>query len=194
MKSVVIFVFLAVAGVSALNKNAVVYEKLAAKHDPLLRNKFSLLDNAVAGKPDNKTNVKGYPLFKQCDPRWGGNQLGGCGGTTICDAGCAMSSVTMFIAGRGYNGNPGTLNSWLNSNGGYADGCDIYWADVDKLGYSTCMGAEDATYDEICSGVSAGHGVIINVRSGTHWVLVTGCAGNNVFYVNDPGFSTNTYR
>jgi hypothetical protein len=37
------------------------------------------------------------------------------------------SSVAMILNTRGVNVNPGSLNSWLDSNGGYADGCDIYW-------------------------------------------------------------------
>jgi hypothetical protein len=42
----------------------------------------------------------------------------------ICAQGCAMSSVSMMLNGKGYtiNGqpsNPGTLNSWLRENNGY---------------------------------------------------------------------------
>ena len=33
----------------------------------------------------------------------------------------------MVLNTRGVNVNPGTLNSWLDGHGGYADGCDIYW-------------------------------------------------------------------
>jgi hypothetical protein len=35
-------------------------------------------------------------VFKQCDSAWGGQRLGTCTGTTICDAGCAICSVAMF--------------------------------------------------------------------------------------------------
>ena len=36
--------------------------------------------------------------------------------------------------------------------------------------------------------------VIVNVRAGTHWVLVTGTTSDpNVFKVNDPYFSSTTY-
>jgi hypothetical protein len=45
-----------------------------------------------------------------------------------------QSSVAMYLATRGANINPGTLNNWLNANGGYASGCNIYWGVVDKLG------------------------------------------------------------
>ena len=52
---------------------------------------------------------------------------------------------------------------------------------------------QTASEAAICSGVAAGHGIIANVNGGSHWVLITGCAGNGVFYVNDPGFNRNTY-
>jgi len=52
---------------------------------------------------------------------------------------------------------------------------------------------EHAAFDTICSGISAGHGIIGNVRGGSHWVLLTGCPSANVFAVNDPGFPQNTY-
>ncbi len=85
---------------------------------------------------------------------------------------------------RGCSKDPGDLNAWLKSNGGYGSGCNIYWGSVDKLGYSTFVGKQDPTYSyttEMCNGLAAGHGLIANVHNGGHWVLLTGCAGNNVF-------------
>jgi hypothetical protein len=35
--------------------------------------------------------------------------------------------------------------------------------------------------------------VVVNVRGGTHWVLVTGHHGGSTYRVNDPGFPTTTY-
>ncbi len=37
------------------------------------------------------------------------------------------SSVAMILNTRGVNVNPGSLNSWLASHGGYESGCDIIW-------------------------------------------------------------------
>ncbi len=37
-----------------------------------------------------------WTLYKQCDGRWGGIALG-FSGQTICQAGCAMSSVAMAL-------------------------------------------------------------------------------------------------
>lgn len=86
----------------------------------------------------------GWVSYKQCDSAWANQQLGYCS-LTICSAGCAMrlfylflliiflifvyfcSSVAMILSTKGAWQNPGQLDSWLTQNGGYANGCDIYW-------------------------------------------------------------------
>jgi hypothetical protein len=79
-------------------------------------------DQTVFKSDGLNTTSHGWTEYKQCDSRWGSQQLGTCGGTTICSAGCAMSSVAMIIATKGGNYNPGNLDSWLTSNGGYSGG------------------------------------------------------------------------
>jgi hypothetical protein len=68
----------------------------------------------------------GWVSYKQCDSAWANQQLGFCS-LTICSAGCAMSSVAMILSTKGAWNNPGQLDTWLSNNGGYANGCDIYW-------------------------------------------------------------------
>jgi len=51
-----------------------------------------------------------YPLYTQCNPSWGKDPMGG--GATICAEGCAMSCVSMGLAGKnitidGLTSNPG---------------------------------------------------------------------------------------
>jgi len=133
-----------------------------------------------------------WTLFKQCSGTWASQKLGTCS-LTVCQAGCAMSSVAMMLNTKGVDTNPGVLNAWLINNGGYANGCDIIWAKADAFGKTTFQAMETASEDSICSGISAGHGIIANVRGGTHWVLLTGCKGGGVFTVNDPGFNQDTY-
>ena len=57
---------------------------------------------------------------------------------TICEVGCLMSSVAMALNHYsvlidGQSANPGTLNSWLQKNGGYVDGDDLDEEDIMKL-------------------------------------------------------------
>ena len=49
--------------------------------------------------------ARNYPMYKQCDSRWGNQKLG-TSAKTICDAGCAMSSVAMALGGIGKSYNP----------------------------------------------------------------------------------------
>jgi len=139
------------------------------------------------------SNVNGYPLFKQCNAAWKTQKLGTCSGQTICSAGCAVSSVAMILAKRGLNQNPSTLNTWLTANGGYANGCSIYWSKVDKLGKTRNLGYQSGNYQTVCGWIKSGRGVIGNVNNGGHYVLLTGCDGKNNYFVNDPGFSRTTY-
>lgn len=162
----------------------------------------AFLDKAVVFKSEGlnatataTSTSNGWVSYKQCDSQWGANQLGTCSSDTICTAGCAMSSVAMMLTTKGASNNPGQLNSWLKSNGGYSSGCLINWSSVNKFGVVTFIAKEPtATESEICNGLSAGHGLVANVHNGGHWVLLTGCAGNGVFYVNDPYYSTTTYK
>jgi len=150
--------------------------------------------NVTAGNPrfyndpSEVSESNGYPLFKQCGNSWSPAELGRCGGTSICKAGCAMSSVAMMLDGHGLSLNPGTLNSWLDSHGGYASGCEIVWSAVNAFGKVSYQGMETASEATICAGLAAGHGIIGNVNGGHHWVLLTGCRGGGVYTVNDPGF------
>lgn len=155
--------------------------------------KYSLEDQAIVDSAKYNTTQDGWTMYKQCDSKWSGNQLGTCS-QTICSAGCAMSSVAMMLTTKGAKKDPGALNSWLKSNGGYASGCNIVWSAVNKLGVVTFIGKQNPTESEICNGLKAGHGLIANVHNGGHWVLLTGCNGNGVFRVNDPGYSTTTYK
>jgi len=137
----------------------------------------------VAGAP---------PLYKQCTGPWASTALGTCS-STVCQAGCAISSVSMYLRKRGVNTDPGALNTWLKANGGYADGCELYWGKVDSFGKTSCQGFQSGTYAQVCSWITSGYGVILNVQNGNHWVLGTGCDGKGNVYVNDPGYNLSYY-
>ena len=70
-----------------------------------------------------------YPLYKQCDSRWGSHKLG-TSSNTICKAGCLMSSVAMAIGSQ----NPLSLDEWLTSHGGFAGGDEFVWTSVAPYG------------------------------------------------------------
>ncbi len=133
--------------------------------------------------------TRNYPLFKQCDSRWGNQQLGTSPTNTICRAGCLLSSSAMALSGIGKNFNPSTLNTFLKQNGGYVQD-DLYvWAAVNSLGmeFGGFIGN-----NKIKANLDAGKIVILNVHNGGHWVLAYDYNGDNIL-VNDPGYSTTSY-
>ena len=158
-----------------------------------------------------------YPLYKQCDPRWGKDIIIS---TTVCAVGCLMSSTSMAIGGKGItisgaSSNPGTLNSWLKANGGYTQGNDLIESDVPKVDPAHISWPSDAMHptndlpvETIIGYLQRGRPVIANVMQGHHFVLVTGWNGAeesaalrgaspyssvDTLFVNDPGFNRDTY-
>lgn len=166
----------------------------AADNGDLLDASKFVADPTVYESSQYNSTSNGWTLYKQCDSKWSNEQLGTCS-HTICSAGCAMSSVAMILQTKGAGKNPSSLNSWLKGHGGYSGGCNINWASVNSLGKITFIGKQPkATETDICNGLKKGHGLVANVRGGGHWVLLTGCRGGGVFDVNDPGYSTTTYK
>ena len=129
-----------------------------------------------------------YPLYKQCDSRWGSHELG-TSSNTICKAGCLMSSVSMALSGCGKSYNPDTLNTWLKGHGGYVSGDLFVWGSVKSLGLAY---EGKIANNEISAALGKNEIVILNVHNGAHWVLATSMSGSTI-HVNDPGFSTTSY-
>lgn len=129
-----------------------------------------------------------YPLYKQCDSQWGSHHIG-TSSKTICQVGCLMSSAAMALAGTGHSYNPGTLNTWLTSHGGYVSGDLFVWTSINSLGL-TYEGR--VSNSQIKAELDKGKVVIVNVHNGGHWVLAHGHSGDNIL-VNDPGYSTTSY-
>ena len=147
-----------------------------------------------------------YPLFSQCDSKWGSDLMDT---KTVCQVGCLMSSTSMAIAGSNIlipptpsNSNPGTMNTWLKSNGGY-DGSNNFIEPVaEQISPSRIVWPSDAMhktndlpYSTIISYLQKGRIVIANVNEGHHFVLIVGYSvvDNDTFIVNDPGYTRDSY-
>jgi len=185
---------------------AAVAAAVAAEAPAVQETEALLMDALVTKDPEDispsqfaalQANLKlSAPMLKQCDSRWGSTRLG-TSSKTICQSGCAISSVAMALNSRGANVNPATFNDWLIHNSGYVNGNLLAWGAVNKFGRMTLMnyyrGAGSLSVANLKSFVNQGYPVIVNVRSGGHWVLVVGNTSGNDFLVNDPGFSVNSY-
>ncbi len=105
-----------------------------------------------------------------------------------------MSSVSMALNGlgksiEGQSSNPGVLNRYLSSHGGYSGNLFI-WSAVAKFGLKYAGQTTDK--NALHNAVKQGKVVILNVRGGGHWVLAVASTGSG-FTVNDPGFSVGSY-
>ena len=106
-----------------------------------------------------------------------------------------MSSVSMIINDchktiDGKASNPGTLNSWLKSHGGYVSGDLFVWGAVAPFGMSFV--GFSSNHNDIRNHFNAGKAVILNVNNGGHYVLMTGHS-STAYNVNDPGFARGSY-
>jgi len=147
-----------------------------------------------------------YPLFKQCDPRWGNDLMVT---TTICAVGCLMSSTSMALNGHNIPtnateaANPGTFNYWLRNDSGYDGGNDfeedsINTLDPGHVSWSDATGmhrSRDVPFAQVQAMLLRKEPVILNVDNGRHFVLAIGWfAGDlDTLLVNDPGFDRGNY-
>ncbi|MEW5829579.1 MAG: C39 family peptidase [Chloroflexota bacterium] len=131
------------------------------------------------------------PDFKQCASPWGPQALGTCS-ETVCYSGCAMTSTSNVFKYYGVQTDPGALNQWLKGHGGYLGGCLIVWSTAANISPDvTYIGSAGQDYNRLRSELDAGYPVIVKVANvtGTHYVTVTGYAGNT-YYINDPAYTT----
>jgi len=151
-----------------------------------------------------------YELYLQCDPKWGNNLMGGSNPNhdTICIQGCAMSSLSMALNGKGFKINsteinPGTMNTWLKNNKGYTcinNNCNNLVLNApDSLSphyISFISEKEKPSIEEMKKWITKINPIAIaHVHNKGHFVLVTGYDKSNssLFYVNDPFYPTNSY-
>ena len=174
-------------------------------HDPFYNSTSYPYEN-ITDIIRSKSNV--YPVYKQCDPLWGGDQMGA-DGSTICQVGCLMSSISSALAGSGITVGgqtitPAVTNKFLQTHNGYAPGTSdldesvvpqinpqrISWPSdgmhrTNDIPFATIVEYVDQAVPRI---------VIANVMKGGHFVLVVGYrADNDTLVVNDSGFNRNTY-
>ena len=155
----------------------------------------------------NFTKPFDYPMFKQCVDPWGDDIMVT---KTICQVGCLMSSTSMGLAGTAIqipaasgleDANPGTLNKWLQDNGGYDSDNDFIEPVAVNINPDRIVWPDDAMhttndldYETVKGYLDSGRIIIGNVMEGHHFVLLTGYSTDgDTFTVNDPGFDTLTY-
>ena len=164
-----------------------------------------------------------FPHFMQCDDRWGEDMMGSPGPGTnhsICEQGCAMTSLSMALVGHGYQlpgGSeitPKSLNVWLKANQGYhcdAGNCvNLVLDSPDRLAAGkvrlvgewggSCCGGDDGkpTLESMQENLALGDEdflvYLAHVRNSSHFVLLTAWnASAQMFDVLDPYYNATQY-
>ena len=178
--------------------------------EPLLRDEQ--LVQAFKAKPlravmANATIPYSYPLFSQCDSKWGADIMVT---KTVCQVGCLVSSTSMALRGSNIpippppssgsvSADPGTFNSWLKANGGYDDSNDFIESSAEQINgvvwpADAMHKTNDLSFDTVRSYIQKGRIMIANVNQGHHFVLAVGWGDDaDTIMVNDPGYDRDSY-
>lgn len=130
------------------------------------------------------------PSFAQGDPRWGRDRLGPTPATLHAE-GCAVTSAAMVLASYGIATDPGRLNRFLSTHGGYVGQGWLVWEKAAEFTPGRCEKAyeDNASFARIDWNLARGNPVIVRVRfpSGvTHFVVIAGKQGWD-YLIRDPG-------
>jgi len=137
---------------------------------------------------------RNYPLYKQCDGRWGSDHLGR--DITICKVGCLITSVAMAFKGLNKQINnqdvtPKNFNTFLRNNNGYSG--NLYmWSSVSRFGFRYLGQPRDI--NQIKNHICSNNIVTLNVDRGGHWVLAIGVNNDGTIQILDPAPNRNTVR
>ena len=113
----------------------------------------------------------GVTAYSQRDGRWSNDVMRTCN-RTIGAAGCTVSSVAMAINYLGAGRSPGTLNSCMGNRA-----CPLEWG---KVAPQCGLGKIDGhyvygfSYENLRTMINGKRPPVHAVRSGGHWVVVTG--------------------
>ena len=142
-------------------------------------------------------------FFSQRDPRWSGDQLGTCSGTTIGSAGCAITAIAMAGARSVSNFNPASLNTYLRNSGGYSSGCLVIWsaaANIDGSGGFTYYGTGSVSSAANLKSLIDGNKFAIakSARFSSHFGIIIGYYNQGTtlsdFYYLDPWDTSAVFR
>ena len=132
-----------------------------------------------------------FPLYSQCDPKWGNNPYGG---DNICGSGCGPTAMAMIVTAlTRQNVTPDILASYYHSKGFDSSGATSWAAAPDaakKYGLTaTPLGTDTA---KISAALQSGSLVIMAGKGGLpftsagHFVVVRGVTSDGKWLLGDP--------
>ena len=131
-----------------------------------------------------------FPDWKQCYYAWKNYPIGK-SNETLCSKGDTTTSLVIWMASHGFEGNPCALNTWLNNNNGY-QGSNILWsraADAWTMSYVGGYRPDDFRYDKSCTCIDNGMGVLAQIDGcdSSFYVVLTSCnCVHGMYTIRDP--------
>jgi hypothetical protein len=143
---------------------------------------------AVGGEIFAETLVLPVPDFRQDDPAWAEDTIGG-SHETVKAVGCALSSAAMVSSYLGVPCTPRELNRRLKAIDGYTRRGWLRWQAVAEAsgGHLRLTYAGGPDHRRLDASLRAGVPAIVRVPLGDlgHWLVVVGKRGRD-YLVNDP--------
>ncbi len=154
-----------------------------------LRNKSVRPISATGGKDFESGNVLEVPLYKQWDPGWADDEIGG-SGEKLRNVGCTVSCVAMLFSYYGITVTPKEMNDYLKRNRGYTRRGWLKWQKCAEYtqGRVVLEYVGNPDHKRIDENLTDKNPVIAKVLIKNripHWVLVVGKEGNE-YIINDP--------
>lgn len=154
-------------------------------------------------------NTGDFINWRQAGQSWSNIRIGNTN-STIGNIGCLVTSIAILIEKSGANTtivpfNPGTFVEALNSNGGFDEKGNLYYAPINKVvpnfRYIGNVNLRDKTRAEklelIKQYLNLGFHITIEVKGATpgnqHWVAILGVDGNNVNIVDPASDKTDLW-
>ena len=129
------------------------------------------------------------PHYRQRDPRWAEESIGGLG-ESMGRTGCTVCSLAMALDYYGIKKNPKELNDFLKAHDGYNARGWLRWNSVEKIseGRTTIDVLSRPSHAAMDQALTNRHLVLAKVYINKiipHWVLVVGKDGNE-YLMRDP--------
>lgn len=154
-------------------------------------------------------NTGDFINWRQAGQSWSNIRIGNTS-STIGNIGCLVTSIAILIEKSGVNTtivpfNPGTFVETLNSNGGFDEKGNLYYAPINKvvpnfryIGNVNLRGKTRAEKLELIKQyLNLGFHITIEVKGATpgnqHWVAILGVDGNNVNIVDPASDKTDLW-
>lgn len=154
-------------------------------------------------------NIGDFINWRQAGQSWSNIRIGNTN-STIGNIGCLVTSIAILIEKSGANTtivpfNPGTFVEALNSNGGFDEKGNLYYAPINKVvpnfryvGNVNLRGKTRAEKLELIKQyLNLGFHITIEVKGATpgnqHWVAILGVDGNNVNIVDPASDKTDLW-